>query len=64
VVAQALASVGISADRDVADAWRLLCQAWAATGKRPYDLVRAATARLDGAKDVRAVVLHRIRGAA
>ena len=64
VVTQALASVGLTADRDVADAWRLLCQAWAATGKRPYDLVRAATERLDGAKDVRSVVMYRLRGAA
>jgi biotin operon repressor len=64
VVSQILASVGITADRDHADAWRLLCQAWAATGHRPYDIARKSAERLDGAKDVRAVVLHRIRGAA
>lgn len=64
VVTQQLASVGITTDLDVWHAWRLLCKVWASTGRRPYDTVQGALARLDGAKDVRSVVMYRLRGAA
>lgn len=64
IVTQQLASVGITADLDVWHAWRLLCKVWGSTGRRPYDTVQGALARLDGAKDVRSVVMYRLRGAA
>lgn len=59
-----LASFGITDSRAVLDAWRLLCHAWAKSGRRPLDTARAVTERLDGARDPSAVVLHRLRGAA
>jgi hypothetical protein len=64
VVTQQLAGVGITAEADIGHAWRLLCKVWATVGRRPYDTVQAALSRLDGAKDVRALVMYRLRGAA
>lgn len=69
VVLDALAGVGITAERDRAEAWHALCVRWAREGApaRPYNVVKQAIQSVQGSRDVqnvRAVVMHRLRGAA
>lgn len=45
-------------------AWRDLCLAWARTGRSAYEVLAEQTGRLAGARDVRAVLLHRLEGVA
>jgi len=52
------------AREDIPPAWRLLCLNWARTGNAPYDTLQRIVNSLEGARDVRAVVLHKIRGVA
>ena len=52
------------AREDIPPAWRLLCLNWARTGNEPYDTLQRIVNSLEGARDVRAVVLHKIRGVA
>lgn len=69
VVLRALAGVGITAERDTVEAWEALCVRWAREGApaRPYNVVKQAIQAVQGSRDVqnvRAVVMHRLRGAA
>jgi biotin operon repressor len=52
------------AREDIPPAWRLLCLNWARTGNAPYDTLQRIVNSLEGARDVRAVVLHKIKGVA
>jgi len=52
------------AGEDIPPAWRLLCLNWARTGNAPYDTLQRIVTSLEGARDVRAVVLHKIKGVA
>ena len=52
------------AKEDIPPAWRLLCLNWARTGNAPYDTLQRIVTSLEGARDVRAVVLHKIKGVA
>jgi hypothetical protein len=54
---------GLAKD-DMPPAWRLLCLNWARTGNSPYDVLQRIVTSLEGARDVRAVVLHKIKGVA
>ena len=45
-------------------AWRDLCLGWARTGNNAYDLLNREVQQLGGARDVRAVLLHRLKGVA
>ena len=45
-------------------AWRDLCLGWARTGNNAYDLLNREVHQLGGARDVRAVLLHRLKGVA
>jgi biotin operon repressor len=54
---------GLAKD-DMPPAWRLLCLNWARTGNSPYDVLQRIVSSLEGARDVRAVVLHKIKGVA
>jgi hypothetical protein len=51
-------------DADAQWGWRLLCEHWARTGNAPYDTLHRITTSLEGARDVRAVVMHKLKGVA
>jgi hypothetical protein len=44
--------------------WRDLCLGWARTGRSAYDILNEQVQQLSGARDVRAVLLHRLKGVA
>jgi hypothetical protein len=50
--------------QDAEAAWRLLVVHWSRTGSDPYATLHRVTESLAGARDVRALVLHKIRGIA
>ena len=50
--------------QDAEAAWRLLVVHWSRTGSDPYSTLNKVTESLAGARDVRALVLHKIRGIA
>jgi len=54
---------GLAKD-DMPPAWRLLCLNWARTGNSPYDVLQRIVTSLEGARDVRAVVMHKLKGVA
>jgi hypothetical protein len=45
-------------------AWGVFCDVWARTGNAAYDTLSKVTIDLTGARDVRALVLHRIKAVA
>jgi len=45
-------------------AWGVFCDVWARTGNAAYDTLMKVTIDLTGARDVRALVLHRIKAVA
>jgi hypothetical protein len=55
-----LAQYGIEG-RDAVECFRTLCLAWAKTGNNAYEILAGHTESLEGARDVRAVLLARIR---
>ena len=63
VVRRVLEQHGVQGE-EARRAWRDLCLAWARTGRSAYDLLQQQTEQLAGARDVRAVLLHRLKGVA
>lgn len=63
VVRRIMAEHGLG-DPDAQWGWRLLCEHWARTGNAPYDTLHRITTSLEGARDVRAVVMHKLKGVA
>ena len=63
VVRRIMAEHGLG-DPDAQWGWRLLCEHWARTGNAPYDTLHRITTSLEGARDVRAVVIHKLKGVA
>ena len=45
-------------------AWLVLCDHWARTGNPAYDTLNRLTVAMDGARDVRAVLLHKLKAVA
>ena len=45
-------------------AWLVLCDHWARTGNAAYDTLNRLTVAMDGARDVRAVLLHKLKAVA
>jgi hypothetical protein len=42
-------------------AWGRLCDAWARTGSNAYEVLNRLTVNMDGVRDTRAVLLHRLK---
>lgn len=49
---------------DVETVWKRLVIDWAFTGREPFDGLERQIAECKGARDMRALLLHRLRGAA
>ena len=63
VCAKVMIQHGLTED-EARRAWRDLCLGWARTGNNAYDLLNREVQQLGGARDVRAVLLHRLKGVA
>jgi biotin operon repressor len=63
VCAKVMVQHGLTFD-EASRCWRDLCLGWARTGRSAYDLLNEQVQQLAGARDVRAVLLHRLKGVA
>jgi hypothetical protein len=63
VCAKVMVQHGLTED-EARRSWRDLCLGWARTGRAAYDLLNEQVQQLAGARDVRAVLLHRLKGVA
>ena len=63
VCAKVMVQHGLTED-EARRAWRDLCLGWARTGNNAYDLLNREVQQLGGARDVRAVLLHRLKAVA
>lgn len=63
VCAKVMVQHGLT-EEEARRAWRDLCLGWARTGNNAYDLLNREVQQLGGARDVRAVLLHRLKGVA
>jgi biotin operon repressor len=63
VCAKVMVQHGLTED-EASRCWRDLCLGWARTGRSAYDLLNEQVQQLAGARDVRAVLLHRLKGVA
>jgi hypothetical protein len=63
VCAKVMVQHGLTRD-EACRCWRDLCLGWARTGRSAYDILNEQVQQLAGARDVRAVLLHRLKGVA
>jgi hypothetical protein len=63
VCAKVMVQHGLTED-EARRSWRDLCLGWARTGRSAYDLLNEQVQQLAGARDVRAVLLHRLKAVA
>jgi biotin operon repressor len=63
VCAKVMVQHGLTED-EARRSWRDLCLGWARTGRSAYDILNEQVQQLAGARDVRAVLLHRLKGVA
>ena len=63
VVRRVLIQHGLT-EQEAKTEWQRLCLVWARTGNDAYDVLDREVKQLGGARDVRAVLLHRLKGVA